>query len=94
MKVDTSTEELFSLAEQWYLSCGDPETGHAMARALRAIVYERETQTVVDEKETQHWKLLYQRMRNVAAGYSNFVDDGRLEKEFDNIEKEARQYGQ
>jgi len=54
MKVDTSSEELFSLAEQWYLSCGDPNVGHAMAKALRAVVYEKaaalERLTRIDEE--------------------------------------------
>lgn len=43
---------------------------------------------------TIDWELLYRRMRNVAAGYSNFCEETgstrRLEREYEQIENDAR----
>lgn len=42
----------------------------------------------------QDWESLYRRMRNCAAGYSNFCEENgstrRLEKEYEAIENDAR----
>lgn len=47
-----------------------------------------------DEAQPDPWRALYLRMKNVAAGYSNYCDETgstrRLEREFEAIDNEAR----
>lgn len=50
--------------------------------------------SAINPQERADWQQLYRRMRNVAAGYSNFCEESgstrRLEKEFEQIDSDAR----
>jgi hypothetical protein len=55
---------------------------------------DKERQTLIELGKLENWKALYQRMRNVAAGYSNLADENgtsrRLDREFAELEAEAK----